>query len=95
MARSAAFNLRRCSIRSCGTLIHRRHIVCARCWLLAPKWSQQKVTEQLNYGRAYHCHPTQEYLEARVELVRVVTAKREERYAKPAPNPQLPLLPAT
>ncbi len=62
---------------------------------MIPTWLQQRLTEQLHYGIAWKCHPTQEFLDLRSQAIQIVADKSAKKYARPGPNPQLPLLPTT
>jgi hypothetical protein len=89
------YGLHRCPCRGCEAMIPRLHVACTTCWPLAPRWLQQKVLEQLRYGQAYKCHPTDDFLKFRTELIEAVNRKLIDRYARPSPAPQLSLLPST
>jgi hypothetical protein len=90
--KSRLFATHRCAVKGCPHVLARRHFVCADHYAMVPKWLQTKIAEQLRYGIAWKCHPTQEYLDLRSQAVAWVIRKSAEKYAAPTPDPQLPLL---
>jgi hypothetical protein len=94
MARGKPFGIHRCPVKGCVAMIPRLHVACSQCWPLAPKWLQQQITEQLRYGIANRCHPTDDFLKARSQVIEAVNRALSERYRKPA-GQQLPLLSTT
>lgn len=75
--------------------IPNRHVACSDHWAMVPKWLQVQLIEQLHYGIAWKCHPTQQYIELRTKAIHLVNEASAKRFAKPEPDPQLPLLPST
>lgn len=93
--RGQLYGAHRCSIKGCTHKIPRRHFLCTDHYALVPKWLQLKLHEQLQYGIAWKCHPTQQWLDLRSQAMQLVMRTAIEKYSKPADGPQLPLLPAT
>jgi hypothetical protein len=85
----------RCPCAGCEKIVPRLHTACSDCWRLVPKWLQQKIVEERQYGTAWKCHPTDDFLKLRTQLVEIVNRTRQERHARPEPSPQLSLLPTT
>lgn len=92
--RGRLFATHPCGIKGCPHQIARRHFLCTDHYGLVPKWLQVKLAEQLQYGIAWKCHPTQEYLDLRSQAIQLVLKIAREKYAKPS-GTQLPLLSAT
>ena len=88
--RGRRFPTHMCPMHGCVHVIPRSHIACSAHWAMVPKWLQLKITEQLHYGIAWKCHPTQEYLDLRSQAVKIVNHASSERYAKPT-GAQIPL----
>lgn len=58
---------------------------------MVPKWLQVKLAEQLEYGMAWKCHPTQEWLDLRAQAIRIVLQTAREKFSRPtAEQLQLP-----
>ncbi len=92
--RGKLFATHPCAFKGCPHQVPRRHFLCTDHYALVPKWLQVKVSEQLHYGIAWKCHPTQEYLDFRSQAIQAAIAAAKERYSKPHPSPQLPLIDA-
>jgi hypothetical protein len=75
-------------------VIARRHFLCTAHYGLVPKWLQMKVAEQQQYGIAWKCHPTQEFLELRTQAIQLALREAQRKYSRPN-GEQLPLLPAS
>jgi hypothetical protein len=90
----ARFPTHCCAIKGCQQQIARRHFVCSDHYALVPRWLQQRIAEQVNYGIAWKCHPTQEYIDLRSQAIKLVVEASREKYSRPTEQ-QLPLLPAT
>jgi len=86
--------MRKCPTPGCVSRIPRSHLFCHEHYSLVPSWLQQKLRHARDYGLAWKCHPTQEYIDLRDMAVRMVVNELVRRYAKPR-GEQLPLLPAT
>lgn len=82
----------RCPARGCEELIPRAHCLCAKDFALLPGWLRARLSETKNYGIAWKCHPTQEYLDARSQAIAFVNTQRERAEQRAAA--QLPLIPA-
>jgi hypothetical protein len=81
------FALRKCAAASCCMRIQRRHLFCSDDWNLVPRGLQTRLVEQLQYGIAWKCHPTEGYVKARDAAIAHVNTERERRFARP----ELPL----
>lgn len=84
-------HLHRCPAHGCSRMIPWRHVCCSDHWALAPRWLQVKVNEQRDYGLAWKCHPTQEFIGLRDQLVALVNRESARKFARPQ-GTQLPLL---
>ena len=91
--RGMLFPTHPCALKGCPHQIARRHFLCSDHYALVPKWLQVKLAEQLQYGIAWKCHPTQEYLDLRSQALKAVLQALRARYAKPS-GEQMPLIPA-
>jgi hypothetical protein len=61
---------------------------------MVPKGLQVQIFEQRNYGYAWKCHPTQQYIELRSRALTIVNNACAEKYARPQ-GTQLPLIPTS
>lgn len=86
--------MHRCKAPGCVARVARRHLFCIAHYALVPGWLQQRLSHARDYGIAWKCHPTQEYVDLRDMAVRMVTNELARRHRR-APGEQLPLLPAT
>lgn len=94
MSRGRLFSMHKCSIPGCRHTVPRRFFACTEHYAMVPKWLQLKLNEQMEYGRAWKCHPTQQYLELRSQAIDIVQRAAKEKYSPPE-GAQLPLLPAS
>lgn len=86
--------MHKCPLQSCVSRIPRSHLFCHEHYALVPHWLQQKLHHARDYGLAWKCHPTQEYIDLRDLAVRMVVNELARRYSRPR-GTQLPLLPAS
>jgi hypothetical protein len=81
----------RCPIVGCEQVLPKRMVLCLDDWQLVPRYLQARLIEQQQYGIAWKCHPTDQFLDARREALRIVNEERARRHSRP----QLPLFSPT
>jgi hypothetical protein len=88
------FGAHRCAISGCKSMVARRHFLCTDHYALVPGWLRTKLNEAFQFGIAWKCHPTQDWLDLRSQAIRYVLARAAEKHGRPQ-GEQLPLISST
>lgn len=91
---SRLFGAHKCAVAGCAARIPRLMVLCYEHYSLVPSGLQQQLLAARDYGLAWKCHPTQEYIDLRDRAVKVATREAARKFGRPQ-GEQLPLLPAT
>lgn len=75
--------------------IPHHYIACNEHYALVPRWLQGRLSDQRQYGIAWKCHPTQDFLDLRSQAIQTINARLADKYSRPGSDPQLSLLPST
>lgn len=74
-------------------MIPRAHCVCADDFALLPSGLRARLSQAKNYGIDWKCHPTQEYLDVRSQVIAYVNRRRAAESRRDDDPEQLSLLP--
>lgn len=73
----------RCPAAGCEQMIPRSHVLCSDHYAMVPAGFRVRLTEAREYGIAWKCHPTQQFLDLRSQVIQLVDRLCAQKYAKP------------